>query len=64
MKYELIYGQLGSTGKLQKRPDADAVQGTALAQVLPDRKLKFEAFPGKTGAEVKAFSSAAKTYER
>ncbi|MCX6906448.1 MAG: hypothetical protein NTY01_00220 [Verrucomicrobia bacterium] len=64
MKYELIYGQLGSTGQLQKRPDADAVQGVVLAQVLPDRKLKFEAFPGKLGAEVKGFTSAAKIYER
>jgi len=64
VKYELIHGQLGSTGQLQKRPDADAVQGVVLAQLLPDRKLKFEAFPGKTGAEVKSFTIAAKVYER
>jgi hypothetical protein len=64
VKYELIYGQLGSAGQLQKREDADAVQGTVLAQVLPNRKLKFEAFPGKIGAEVNGFTSAAKIYER
>jgi hypothetical protein len=40
------------------------VQGVVLAQVLPGRKLKFEAFPGKSGAEVKGFTSAARTYER
>ncbi len=64
VKYELIYGQLGSTGQLQRRPDADRVQGTVLAQVLPGRKLKFEAFPGKTAEEVKGFTSAARSYER
>jgi hypothetical protein len=40
------------------------VQGVVLAQVLPGRKLKFEAFPGKSGAEVKGFTSVARTYER
>jgi len=39
-------------------------QGVVLAQVLPNRKLKFEAFPGKTDAEVNGFTGAAKTYER
>ena len=48
----------------QMRHDAEVVQGTVLAQVLPDRKLKFEAFPGKIAAEVKGFTSAAKIYER
>ena len=64
VKYELVYGQLGSTGHIQKRQDADEVQGTVLAQVLPNRKLKFEAIPGRLGAEVKGFTSAAKIYER
>lgn len=35
-----------------------------LTQVLPGQKLKFEAFPGKTGAEVKGFTAAGKIYER
>lgn len=64
VKFELVYGQLGSTGQLQTRPDAGIVQGVALAQVLPDRKVKFETFPGKTAAEVTGFSNAAKVYER
>ncbi len=64
VKYELICGQLGSTGQIQKHQDADEVQGTVLAQVLPGRKLKFEAFPGKTAEEVKGFTSAARSYER
>lgn len=64
VKYELIWGQLGSSGDRQVRHDADAVQGTVLVQVLPNRKLKFEAFPGKVGSEVKGFTSAAKTCER
>lgn len=64
VKYELIWGQLGSSGDRQLRHDADTVQGVVLAQVLPGRKLKFEVFPGKIGAEVKGFTSAAKVYER
>ena len=40
------------------------MQGVVLAQVLPGRKLKFEAFPGKSGAEVNGFTAAAKIYER
>jgi len=28
--------------------------------MLPNQKLKFEAFPGKLGTEVKGFTSAAK----
>ena len=64
VKYELIHGQLGSTGQLQKRPDADLVQGVVLAQVLTDRQLKFEVFPGRSAVEVKGFTSAARIYER
>jgi hypothetical protein len=62
--YELIYGQLGSTGQSQQRPDADQVQGVVLCQVLPDRRLKFEAFPGQTAAKVKDFTSNVKIFER
>lgn len=62
--YELIWGQLGSSGDRQLMPDADAVQGTVLCQVLPNRRLKFESFPGQTAAQVTGFTAAAKTYER
>src|SRR6185295_6878109 len=39
VKYALIYGQLGSSGQVQKRQDAEVVQGTALCQLMGDRKL-------------------------
>jgi hypothetical protein len=63
VKYELVWSRLNNSGQ---RYDGipDTVQGVALAQVLPDRKLKFEAFPGKTGADVSGFTGAAKIYER
>jgi len=64
VKYELIWGQLGSSGQRQVRHDADTVQGVVLAQVLPDRKLKFECFPGKSGAQVSGFTEAARLFER
>ncbi len=64
VKYELIHGQLGSSGQTQMRQDGDQVQGTVLCQVLPDQKLKFETFPGLSGTEAKGFTDQAKTYER
>lgn len=64
VKYELIHGQLGSSGERQLSHNADEVQGTVLCQVLPERKLKFEAFPGASGPEIEAFTSAARLYER
>ncbi|MEQ1853915.1 MAG: hypothetical protein ABMA01_20280, partial [Chthoniobacteraceae bacterium] len=64
VKYELIHGQLGSSGQIQKRPDSDVVQGVVLCQLLPDRKLKSETFPGRTAAEVLRFTELAKVYER
>lgn len=64
VKFELLYGQLGSSGQVQKRPDAEVVQGTVLCQVLPDRKLKFETFPGVQGHEVKGFTDQVKIYGR
>ncbi|MBI4017399.1 MAG: hypothetical protein HY366_00450 [Candidatus Aenigmarchaeota archaeon] len=40
------------------------VHGVALVQIIEARKIKFEAFPGKTSSEVSGFTSAAKIYER
>jgi len=40
------------------------VQGTVLAQLTGNRTLKFEAFPGKTAAQVSGFDANAKTYTR
>ncbi|MBX4190860.1 hypothetical protein KW794_02115 [Candidatus Saccharibacteria bacterium] len=39
-------------------------QGVALAQMTSDRKLKFEASPGKTATQVTGFDSKAIIYER
>ena len=39
VKYELVWGRLGTAGQPQVRHDADAVQGVALAQVLPDQSF-------------------------
>ncbi|MFN0079841.1 MAG: hypothetical protein ACKVY0_25535 [Prosthecobacter sp.] len=63
VKYELVYGQIGSDGKTYEGIST-GVQGTVLVQVLPGRKTKFEAFPGQKGREVKGFTENAKTYER
>src|SRR5437867_3670515 len=38
--------------------------GTVLMQMVAQRQLKVEIFPGKTAAEVSGFDSAALTYER
>lgn len=40
------------------------VQGVALVQLLSDRKLKFQAFPGKTASQVSDFDAQAIIYER
>jgi hypothetical protein len=63
VKYELIYGQLGNDGRTYEGIPT-GVQGTVLVQVLPGRKLRFEAFPGREGHEVKGFTEGAKVYER
>lgn len=64
VKYELIWGQLGNNGQRQLRHDADTAQGVVLSQVLPGRRLKFEAFPGKSGEQVAGFTAGAMIYER
>lgn len=40
------------------------VEGAVLVQMLDDRKIKVETFPGKSASEVSGFTSAAKIYER
>jgi hypothetical protein len=42
----------------------DQVLGAALVQMLGDRELRCEVFPGKTAAQVDGFTTAAKVYER
>ena len=63
MKLELVYASIGGNGRKFEGIPTD-VQGVVLAQVIPGRKLKFEAFPGRTAAQVSGFTSNAKTYER
>ena len=41
-----------------------ASKGTALVQMLENRKIKVEVFPGKTPAQVSGFTDAAKIYTR
>ncbi len=64
VKYELVYAALGSSGQTYQSLDTNQTHGVVLMQVLPDRKLKFEAFPGKAKAEVSNFTDRAKIYER
>ena len=40
------------------------VDGVVLAQLIENRRLKFETFPGKKGSQVSGFSDKAKIYER
>ena len=42
----------------------EPIAGVALVQLLEDRLLKVEAFPGKKASEVEGFTPAAKLYER
>ncbi len=42
----------------------DMVQGTALVQMLENRKIKLEVFPGKKASQVSSFTNNAKIYER
>ena len=65
MKYELVHAALNSTGeRTELPPQMRGVQGVLLAQVLDGRKLKIEFFPAKKATDVRAFTGAAKTYER
>ena len=73
VKYELVEYKIYDGGKefdyrnlakgLKAKND-DFVQGVVLLQLLEDRKLKFEAFPGKTADEVSGFSERAQIYVR
>lgn len=48
---------------IKARPQSQ-VQGVVLVQLLEKRKLKFEAFPGKTAEQVNGFTNSALIYER
>ncbi|MBI4173460.1 MAG: hypothetical protein HY519_01955 [Candidatus Aenigmarchaeota archaeon] len=74
VKYELVqYDYYADDGKpwdrvhfakvTSTKPSSPA-DGVALVQVLENRKIKFEAFAGKTAAQVSGFTPNAKVYER
>ncbi|MBI4021490.1 MAG: hypothetical protein HY369_04545 [Candidatus Aenigmarchaeota archaeon] len=44
--------------------NGDDVQGVILLQLVEDRKLRVEIFPGKKAMEVSGFTASAKMYER
>ena len=48
---------------IKARPQSN-VQGVVLVQMLETRKIKFEAFPGKTAEQVSGFDEKAQIYER
>lgn len=74
-KYELTHIEYfrGSTGEqwnrmtphtdIKMRPQSNA-QGVVLVQMEDDRKIKFEAFPGKSAGQVNGFTNSALIYER
>ncbi len=74
VKYELVRYELYlengrpwdrmSPAKNLKAKNNDFVEGTVLVQMISDRKIKFEAFPGKTASKVAGFTEKSKTYER
>jgi hypothetical protein len=66
VKYELVKYQQPFPGMIigSTNYQAEAAQGTVLLQVLDGDKMKMEAFPGKSAAEVAGLDSGAKTYER
>lgn len=74
-KYELTFIEYNRTTNGQmwdrmhvftdiKASPQSNVQGVALVQMLENRKIKFEAFPGKTATEITGFTNNAIVYER
>ena len=74
VKYELVeYDYITSNGnswdrislvKGLKTVSNEMVRGVVLVQMISDRKIKFEAFSGKTASQVSGFTENAKIYER
>jgi len=50
--------------KIKEARNYDNVNGVVLVEMIGDRRLKFEAFPGKTASEVSGFTDGVKVYER
>jgi hypothetical protein len=65
VKYELVYAPFNSNGERIELPSQmQGVRGVLLAQVLENRKLTIEVFPGRTAGAATGFTSGATAYER
>jgi len=65
VKYELVYASFNNNGDpIELPPHMRGVQGVLLAEVMANRKLKVEVFPGKRRDEVRTFTDKAKMFER
>ncbi len=74
VKYELVeYDYVTSDGlpwdrvslaKVSKTVSNEVVEGVVLVQMIENRKIKFEAFPGKIASQVNGFTDNAYVYER
>lgn len=75
VKYELVtFDYVNSSGNtwdtksyspgIKVRNLDDQTQGVVLVQILENKKLKMEVFPGKTPSEVSSFTNKAKIYYR
>lgn len=65
VKYELTYAPFSGSGeKIELPPQMRGVQGILLVQLIGDRKLKMEVFPGKSAQNVSEFTAQSRMYER
>ncbi len=65
VKYELLYSPIDSYGRRVELPEAfRGVQGVVLFQMLGNRRLRVESFPGSTASQVRGFTARAVVYER
>jgi hypothetical protein len=64
VKYSLIAPQIDNRTGQPFAESPERYYGTMLVELLQDRKLRLEIFPGKPSNEVTGFSSAARLYER
>jgi hypothetical protein len=62
-KYNLVWPSIDSRGRTLEGLN-DRVQGVLLVQLVEDRKLKVEAFPGQAAEQVEGFTKRAAIYER
>lgn len=65
VKFELVFAPFNSNGdKIELPPHMRGTQGVLLAQLVEDRKLKIEVFPGKSASDVAGFTTQVRMYER